>query len=122
MVSLSAWKAPLSSLGLFVIKAAATMSASVGELCGLHDAIHAKPADLPAHVVADARREPIVKPRQDARPRHFVRIGPQIGPTVGYPPRGGARHRNLRHVRGSQDGLADFGDHRAGDAVRAGIF
>ena len=43
------------------------------------------PSDLAPHILSNAGREPVVETRIDARHRHFVSIGPNIGPACVTP-------------------------------------
>src|SRR5215510_5333404 len=88
----------------------------------LHEILHDMASDLAPHVLTDAGREPIVEAGIDACHRHFIGIGPDIGPAVRDARRRRACHRDLRNVRASQHGF----DHRchggAADAMGTRIF
>src|SRR5260370_25415888 len=88
----------------------------------LHHVFHNVFTDLKPHIGPDTSREAIVEAGPDASIRNLFGKGRHVGPAVGHAGRGGARHRDLGDVHGSERRLDDRRDGAAEDAMCARIF
>src|SRR5689334_429221 len=73
-------------------------SARLRKISFAHQLLHDHLADLPAHILTDAGREPVMKAGIDAGKRHLVRVGPHIGPAMRHARSRRAGHGDLWNV------------------------